>query len=171
MRLLFLMIALFIINSCKNDKPAAIVPLAAEEYLKEASTSVTRIDKTMIARLDRLKVRTDSAMNAGTVTVVSERDSFLYLDAISHHRENLKLRGKYYHEPWVKVKHLKTGKQGWVYGGAVRYASEELKTTHNKASTLLQEVMADDLEWDGTCLLYTSPSPRDQRGSRMPSSA
>ena len=24
---------------------------------------------------------------------------------------------------------------------------------------------------DGYCLLYTSPSPRDQRGSRMPSSA
>ena len=24
---------------------------------------------------------------------------------------------------------------------------------------------------DSTCLLYTSPSPRDQRGSRMPSSA
>ena len=26
-------------------------------------------------------------------------------------------------------------------------------------------------EIDGACLLYTSPSPRDQRGSRMPSSA
>ena len=25
--------------------------------------------------------------------------------------------------------------------------------------------------WTATCLLYTSPSPRDQRGSRMPSSA
>ena len=25
--------------------------------------------------------------------------------------------------------------------------------------------------WENTCLLYTSPSPRDQRGSRMPSSA
>ena len=25
--------------------------------------------------------------------------------------------------------------------------------------------------WDLNCLLYTSPSPRDQRGSRMPSSA
>ena len=25
--------------------------------------------------------------------------------------------------------------------------------------------------WNKTCLLYTSPSPRDQRGSRMPSSA
>ena len=27
----------------------------------------------------------------------------------------------------------------------------------------------EDLTW--SCLLYTSPSPRDQRGSRMPSSA
>ena len=28
-----------------------------------------------------------------------------------------------------------------------------------------------DLDNDKSCLLYTSPSPRDQRGSRMPSSA
>ena len=28
-----------------------------------------------------------------------------------------------------------------------------------------------DLPVVGDCLLYTSPSPRDQRGSRMPSSA
>ena len=30
---------------------------------------------------------------------------------------------------------------------------------------------ADIFEWNADCLLYTSPSPRDQRGSRMPSSA
>ena len=29
----------------------------------------------------------------------------------------------------------------------------------------------DDVDDDNDCLLYTSPSPRDQRGSRMPSSA
>ena len=29
----------------------------------------------------------------------------------------------------------------------------------------------DAVEWAKDCLLYTSPSPRDQRGSRMPSSA
>ena len=28
-----------------------------------------------------------------------------------------------------------------------------------------------DEGWPYACLLYTSPSPRDQRGSRMPSSA
>ena len=31
--------------------------------------------------------------------------------------------------------------------------------------------LADPFPDDPTCLLYTSPSPRDQRGSRMPSSA
>ena len=31
--------------------------------------------------------------------------------------------------------------------------------------------MRQELEDIGICLLYTSPSPRDQRGSRMPSSA
>ena len=35
---------------------------------------------------------------------------------------------------------------------------------------LFVEGQKEDKETD-TCLLYTSPSPRDQRGSRMPSSA
>ena len=32
-------------------------------------------------------------------------------------------------------------------------------------------VILEDARNVGACLLYTSPSPRDQRGSRMPSSA
>ena len=35
----------------------------------------------------------------------------------------------------------------------------------------IQFGMAETIALDGGCLLYTSPSPRDQRGSRMPSSA
>ena len=31
--------------------------------------------------------------------------------------------------------------------------------------------ICDIVDGDVSCLLYTSPSPRDQRGSRMPSSA
>ena len=38
----------------------------------------------------------------------------------------------------------------------------------NEASKLKRTVMGRQLLG---CLLYTSPSPRDQRGSRMPSSA
>ena len=40
-------------------------------------------------------------------------------------------------------------------------------------STRFQEMWVRDepVVYIGFCLLYTSPSPRDQRGSRMPSSA
>ena len=34
-----------------------------------------------------------------------------------------------------------------------------------------QDVLRDSPSFSMVCLLYTSPSPRDQRGSRMPSSA
>ena len=32
-------------------------------------------------------------------------------------------------------------------------------------------ISVSEFEMSTSCLLYTSPSPRDQRGSRMPSSA
>ena len=34
-----------------------------------------------------------------------------------------------------------------------------------------RQLLAIDKDGNTSCLLYTSPSPRDQRGSRMPSSA
>ena len=48
-----------------------------------------------------------------------------------------------------------------------------IATTRNKNSSKeLSEINNIDIaELDLTCLLYTSPSPRDISGSRMPSSA
>ena len=40
---------------------------------------------------------------------------------------------------------------------------------HEERITKQEEI--DAVLFDKICLLYTSPSPRDQRGSRMPSSA
>ena len=64
-----------------------------------------------------------------------------------------------------------------VYDQKKDWGSIELVPSKDKQ--LHQELMA--LWWEGyvegiraqieVCLLYTSPSPRDQRGSRMPSSA
>ena len=57
---------------------------------------------------------------------------------------------------------------------------QELKLlTLDEADEMLRMGFIDDVEWileqipdsRQICLLYTSPSPRDQRGSRMPSSA
>ena len=54
---------------------------------------------------------------------------------------------------------------------ALRLCIGRIKLLKNKkglAARALRKEIADLL---GACLLYTSPSPRDQRGSRMPSSA
>ena len=64
-------------------------------------------------------------------------------------------------------------------GGIVDYKPEEM-TVKVRAGTSVADLHAALAEKGqrsalpervGTCLLYTSPSPRDQRGSRMPSSA
>ena len=41
----------------------------------------------------------------------------------------------------------------------------------NTCNLLIDEISKSKAFDDMICLLYTSPSPRDQRGSRMPSSA
>ena len=41
----------------------------------------------------------------------------------------------------------------------------------NALTTALTPARARTYDWGTGCLLYTSPSPRDQRGARMPSSA
>ena len=46
-----------------------------------------------------------------------------------------------------------------------------LDLTEDKVHTLTPGTKAILGELKESCLLYTSPSPRDQRGSRMPSSA
>ena len=53
-----------------------------------------------------------------------------------------------------------------VAAGALLFPSSGVDTIDAPAAGITAEL--DRLE---TCLLYTSPSPRDQRGSRMPSSA
>ena len=49
----------------------------------------------------------------------------------------------------------------------VSHKLEEIQSICNRVTVLRKGMLVDTL----TCLLYTSPSPRDQRGSRMPSSA
>ena len=82
-----------------------------------------------------------------------------------------------------------TGTQDSDPDGAFLQFSEDLAVNYNAATPALYEgkqigvipqedaslIAFDDTngnaDYDEGCLLYTSPSPRDQRGSRMPSSA
>ena len=59
--------------------------------------------------------------------------------------------------------------------GAIVNISEGTEYSANKArmaaEELVKEARLDKVEQDVSCLLYTSPSPRDRQKSRMPSSA
>ena len=63
-----------------------------------------------------------------------------------------------------RVKH--TWRQWWNYMRRQLFVMDTYSTTHNKRVNHGMLLVLSYL-----CLLYTSPSPRDQRGSRMPSSA
>ena len=52
-----------------------------------------------------------------------------------------------------------------------RARSEELRWRSESARKEVESLRREVASRDRDCLLYTSPSPRDQRGSRMPSSA
>ena len=58
------------------------------------------------------------------------------------------------------------------FSDEVRYTAELGAKIFNQKLWVIGRVNAiESLKNGDTCLLYTSPSPRDQRGSRMPSSA
>ena len=54
-----------------------------------------------------------------------------------------------------------------------QWANEKIEELNNGKRVIPTIIINDDIHInpDNACLLYTSPSPRDQRGSRMPSSA
>ena len=56
---------------------------------------------------------------------------------------------------------------GWIFMGLYFYLQSEYYVEISDPVLVLMTASA----LPGSCLLYTSPSPRDQRGSRMPSSA
>ena len=66
--------------------------------------------------------------------------------------------------PRLKATDLK-----FLYG--VNTETRALIKRSSRKEELEEEFKIEEMSSISTCLLYTSPSPRDQRGSRMPSSA
>ena len=74
----------------------------------------------------------------------------------------------------------KTGEKVFLrfgpYGPYVQLGNNDQDKPKPRRASLPKELKTDDLTLDEalvllSCLLYTSPSPRDKRQSRMPSSA
>ena len=98
--------------------------------------------------------------------------------------------GKKVDTPTKLIAALAIIKNPWFGRGYVENLRPEIQETGPEIGKLLTDMILDatggsvegygkasvvgmggELEHAQACLLYTSPSPRDQRGSRMPSSA
>ena len=66
---------------------------------------------------------------------------------------------------WAKSPDSESARSGWAHHDVVVSSTGDVITFHQADPTVL--IFASD----GSCLLYTSPSPRDRTRSRMPSSA
>ena len=64
--------------------------------------------------------------------------------------------------------YLTRDKKGQIGEGMSSGSIDEVKIAHDNGKVAMHAII--NVRHNG-CLLYTSPSPRDQRGSRMPSSA
>ena len=63
---------------------------------------------------------------------------------------------------------------GIIMDGNGRWAiknSLKISEGHKKGVSIVKDIVEESVKQDLSCLLYTSPSPRDKRQSRMPSSA
>ncbi|MEM7180011.1 MAG: SH3 domain-containing protein [Spirochaetota bacterium] len=101
-----------------------ILSLAQNKGLLAAA--VYKKGHTVYAWVDNLRLRHRPSSKAKTVDYIGEGEKLTLLGKQSKAKLRLKLRGKTFREPWVKVRTL-YNTTGWVYGGAVRKRKVPLK--------------------------------------------
>ena len=62
-------------------------------------------------------------------------------------------------------------KDPYNQSGLSEVDTKKISQTQKELDEKLSTIYSNLDPWQTTCLLYTSPSPRDMTGSRMPSSA
>lgn len=116
--------------------------------------SQTKVDDPAVyAAVNGLRVRTLPRLEAGTVCHMREGEMALFLNKTSNHRDQITLREIKYDEPWLKIR-CHGGKEGWVYGGAVRFYRPQKSQTPVYATKVYPIV--DDLSVRNTPSLSSS---------------
>ena len=129
---------------------------AAEIAIKEATESVSKLNLEKEELADKL-----AAMNKERLEVDGHRREIT--NAINGRRDSLKQAEDKLTQARFRIEQIELQRKQLL---------ERMQEDYNIDIASLNEFEAPDEEFDeNACLLYTSPSPRDKRQSRMPSSA
>ncbi len=116
---LFLLTAL--LGSCGQDNPEQPTPPAPT--ITPDSTEVAPAPTLLYPWVDNLNLREAPKTSATVVAKANSGDALIYLEEQTDFTEEIKLRGKTYDEPWVKVR-TSEGQEGWVFAGALKREGE-----------------------------------------------
>ena len=110
-----------------------------------------------------------------TFTPYFHPSSEVTLDAVGFNINKVAMNGKTldydYDGKILTIQLGRTYTRGQEYKLMIDYVAEPAKSASEQGGAITSNQGLFFINHDGSCLLYTSPSPRDQRGSRMPSSA
>ncbi len=107
-----------ILFSCKNTNSDETPK--KESILQDSTINQDSNVVEVYVWVDKLRLRKDPDTKSEILQDLDEGETLLFLNEKSSFKDKINLRGKIYHEPWLRVK-TSENKIGWVYGGAVKF--------------------------------------------------
>ncbi len=117
------------IAHCKNDNSPKSTPPVEEVTLKK---DFPKKHLPLTANIDYLRLRDRPGKEGKVLEMLSKGDVVFELGEASDFTTEIKLRGIWYDDPWIKVE-TKSGTVGWVYGGGLSFKLDD----RNKITSLL----------------------------------
>ncbi len=120
-----LLIVVILFTSCKNTSnplstnKGSETPVAIDTVVT-APTPTTPTVTEIYTWVNELRMREEATTNSPIVVTLKEGEPLDFAGEKSDFTEKISLRGTLFDEPWLKVT-TKTGKEGWVYGGGVKF--------------------------------------------------
>ena len=170
-------------DGTKTSSSGETVITTSTENIVSSSTSTEDIT-TLVSNVDITVTQSDttSTENITTTSTTSEvisstttANNYTTSDPEYYQTDEYKESGKYRETTPLDLIHANDAyARGWTGDGVkVGVLDTGVKCDHNDLKNNLTTTRYTNAYGDGCndCLLYTSPSPRDQSGSRMPSCA
>ena len=67
-----------------------------------------------------LNMREQPGLNSKVILKLDLFEEVFFMNEVTSYRDSIRIDGKDFFEPWVRVKHQK-GREGWVYGAGVEF--------------------------------------------------
>lgn len=121
-----ILILLTIFLSCKNTNSPETPNNSSNSVDSSGQVVEKEVEKKPIyVKVNNLRIREKPSRKGKVIANAREGDVLLFLDEKTDFTEKIKLRGKEYDEPWLKIS-TKANEIGWAYGGGLSFSPPKL---------------------------------------------